>query len=399
MTTNILDTALALPDRDLLMRIDHLVGTERGATVELVAHLAALELRPSVYAALGYGSLYAYCTQALRLSEDAACNRIDAGRVCRRFPGVLDLLASGAISLSTIRLLKPHLTAENQEALFVRATNRGKKEIEALIAEIAPRPDVPSSIRKLPSPDGGSLPETSSEVGLVGAAAISGPGIGVQTDQPPTSAPSAAGATAAPSLVSAPTSVLTAWPRTDRAIVQPLSPQRYRVQFTIGEEAHGDLERVQALLRREIPSGDIGAIFEQALRLLREKVEREKLGHASRPRSRPVIRPVADNRGQDAKPAGSVSPASSLRREARSRHIPNEVKRAVWWRDAGQCAFVSRGGLRCSERNYLELHHIHPFALDGPATAGNIALRCRRHNQYEAELLFGDRVGSRKTDP
>jgi hypothetical protein len=394
MTTNILHTALALPDQELLTRIDGLVGTEREATVELVAHLAALELRRSLYAALGYGSLYAYCTQALRLSEDAACNRIDAARVCRRFAGVLDLLASGAISLSTIRLLKPHLTAENQEALFARATHRGKKEIEALIAEIAPRPDVPSSIRKLPSPNGDSSRSTGSDVGLFEAAGSPSPDIGAPADERPTSGPSTAGPTAALLTTVSPALVSTVPPRADRPIVQPLAPKRYRVQFTIGEEAHEDLERLQALLRREIPNGDAGAIFAQALRLLREKVEKEKLGRASRPRSRPVIRPGADNRGQDATPACSVSAASRPRRATRSRYIPNEVRREVWRRDADQCAFVSEDGLRCSERNFLELHHIHPFALDGPSTVGNIALRCRRHNQYEAELVFGSRVGT-----
>src|SRR6185503_1957237 len=107
-----------------------------------------------------YGSLYAYCTQALRLSEDAACNRIDAARICRRFPGILDLLASGAIRLSTIRLLKPHLTAENEAAVFARASHLRKKEVQALVAELAPRPDVAASVRMLPSPrpSGGSQP-------------------------------------------------------------------------------------------------------------------------------------------------------------------------------------------------------------------------------------------------
>jgi len=278
MTNNILTAALSLPDKDLLARIDNLVGKERETTVELVAHLAALERRRSVYAALGYGSLYAYCTQALRLSEDAACNRIDAARICLRFPGVLDLLGSGAISLSTIRILKPHLTAENQEALLARATNRGKKEIEALIAEIAPRPDVPASVRKLPSPNAESSPAASSKAGLFEEAGIPGPDTSPPADQRPTSGPSTAGPTAAllPMVSTAP--VLTVSPRADRPIVQPLAPRRYRVQFTIGEEAHDDLQRLQALLRREIPNGDAGAIFAQALRLLREKVEKHKWG-------------------------------------------------------------------------------------------------------------------------
>jgi hypothetical protein len=42
--------------------------------------------------------------------------------------------------------------------------------------------------------------------------------------------------------------------------------------------------------------------------------------------------------------------------------------------------------------SFLELHHIQPHALDGPATVGNIALRCRRHNQYEGEVIFGPRA-------
>jgi hypothetical protein len=45
------------------------------------------------------------------------------------------------------------------------------------------------------------------------------------------------------------------------------APQRYRVQFTIGEEAHEKLRRLQALLRREIPDGDPGKIFERARHL------------------------------------------------------------------------------------------------------------------------------------
>jgi hypothetical protein len=72
-----------------------------------------------------------------------------------------------------------------------------------------------------------------------------------------------------------------------------------------------------------------------------------------------------------------------------SRHVPREVKRAAWRRDAGQCAFVSTTGLRCTERTFLELHHVQPYAKQGPATVANISLRCWRHNQYEAELIFG----------
>jgi hypothetical protein len=56
MKTNILATAAGLSDRDLLAHLDALAARERGATVELVAHLAALDDRPALYASKGYGS-------------------------------------------------------------------------------------------------------------------------------------------------------------------------------------------------------------------------------------------------------------------------------------------------------------------------------------------------------
>jgi 5-methylcytosine-specific restriction endonuclease McrA len=77
-----------------------------------------------------------------------------------------------------------------------------------------------------------------------------------------------------------------------------------------------------------------------------------------------------------------------------SRHIPNAVKREVWRRDRRQCAFVSADGRRCGERAFLELHHVHPYSLDGAATVDNIALRCRSHNQYESEMIFGPYRGA-----
>src|SRR5712692_10308407 len=113
MKTNILVTAAALSDQDLLAHLEVLASRDREPSVELVAHLAVLDGRPALYAAQGYGSLFSYCTQALRLSEDAACNRIAAARACRRFPLILELLASGSLTLTSVRLLARHLTAEN----------------------------------------------------------------------------------------------------------------------------------------------------------------------------------------------------------------------------------------------------------------------------------------------
>jgi hypothetical protein len=220
MNTNMLALASGLSDHDLLARIPVLAGKERDALVELVAHLAALDARPSLYAAQGFGSLFGYCTEVLHLSEDATCNRIHASRAARRFPVILALLASGAMSLTSVRMLSGSLTEENHEAVLARASGRSRREIEALVAELAPRPDVPSSVRKLPT-----------------VAAVPPPH--VEATSPVLSEP-------VPPVVSPPL------PQR-RPIVETTSPERYRVQFTIGKESHERLRRLQDLLRREIP--------------------------------------------------------------------------------------------------------------------------------------------------
>jgi hypothetical protein len=357
MNTNMFVLASRLSDPDLLARLCALAGTERETSAELVAHLAVLDARPSLYAAHGHGSLFSYCTRALRLSEDAACNRIDAARACQRFPVILDLLASGELSLASVRMLRPCLTPENHEAVLARARGRSRQDVLALIAELAPRPDVPSTVRKLP-------------------AARPTPGAASPSAPTPIAAADATAGTPDPSTIAAaeaPSTILTPLAPLRRPIVVPTSPDRYRVQFTIGKESHEKLHRLQALLRREIPNGDPGAIFDRAIALLLERVEQQKLGLTARPRP---IRP-----GTDTVP---------------SRHVPNQSKRVAWRRDGGQCAFVAPSGQRCEERAFVEFHHMEAHALGGPSTPDNISLRCRRHNQYEAEQVFGPRATPRR---
>jgi hypothetical protein len=145
--------------------------------------------------------------------------------------------------------------------------------------------------------------------------------------------------------------------------VIPLAPERYKLQLTIAGATHEKLCRVQALGRHVIPSGELAEIFDRALTLLLQDLERRRCGVVTSPR-----------------PAVTSVPGS--------RHIPASVKRTVWRRDEGRCAYIGRDG-RCSERGFLEYHHVRPYAAGGTATAANIELRCRAHNAYEATLFFG----------
>jgi hypothetical protein len=316
----------------------------------LIAHLAAFAGR-KLHRARGY-SLFRYCTEELSLSEHAAFNRMAAARAGRSFPLVLDLLAEGAVNLATVRLLAPHLTRENHERLLAEARGRSKREVQVIVARIAPQADVRASVRKLPAPRPATAGAELITIASMRPSSDEAPALSSAT--PGVVASVAAGAPAQPTLqTTAP-----------RPVVTPLSPERYRIQFTVGKETQDKLRQVQDLLRREIPDGDPGAIFDRALTLLLEDVARKKLAATPKPR-----------------PSRGSTPGS--------RHVPAAVKRKVWIRDHAQCAFVSPAGRRCRERAFLEFHHVDAYALGGEATVDNISLRCREHNAYEAELLFG----------
>ncbi len=297
-----------LSDQDLLSQVARLAASERDSAASLIAHLAEFYGR-RLHERAGFASLFTFCTQALRLSEHEAYDRMKAAKVVRRYPAVLEMLASGQATLTTIRLLAPHLTPANHRELFEAAAGLGKRQVQELLAQRFPEPDVPSWVHKLP------------------------PSTGAFTPLPP-------------------------------PLVRPLSPDRYQITFTATGETRGKLELARDLLRHAVPTGDPALIFARALEVLVEELVRQK--YATTPHPRPG-RGHADE----------------------SRYIPNEVKRIVFIRDLGRCAFVGSQGRVCGERAFAEFHHVVPYGAGGRATVENIQLRCQAHNSYEAEQFYG----------
>ena len=130
MTTPGPFSAARLSNEDLIAEVERLARCERDATAQLIAHLAELDAR-RLYLGAGFSSLFVYCTAALRLSEAEAYNRIEAARAARRFPVIFGLLQDGSVNLTTIRLLAPHLTAENHEELLAGASGGSRREVKS----------------------------------------------------------------------------------------------------------------------------------------------------------------------------------------------------------------------------------------------------------------------------
>ena len=355
-------------NQQLLLGVKRLAGQEREATAHLLAHLAEIEAR-GLHRKEGVSCLSKYCIEVLHLSESAAYRRVDAARIASRFPVIFEQLALGAINLTTVLILAPSLTEENHKRLLAAARHKSKIDVQALAVSVRPKPDVPALVRKLPESAPKQLAPDSSANLFMGETASN-----VQEEN------------LSDRVLEPESTVLLRQSPAHRPVLAPLSPERYKIQFTADEETYQALRQLQELLRHQIPDGNVSDIVKEALIKRLEEVKRNKFAQMKGPRAKTVSQGMegTDNEEQPSQEVGSQRGALTP-----SRHIPAEVKRSVWERDKGQCAFVSKSGRRCSERGRLEFHHIEAYALGGKATIDNIALRCRSHNAYEGDLLFG----------
>src|SRR5712671_2024914 len=168
-------------------------------------------------------------------------------------------------------------------------------------------------------------------------------------------------------------------PRADDQLA-PGQVGRVLLQLAISKSTHDKLRYAQALLSHSVRSNDVAQVLDRALDALIVKLEKQKFGAATNPREHAATEP----------------PAQGL--TTGGRYVPAHVRRAVWNRDAGQCTFVSAAGHRCTAHRLLEFDHVDPVSRGGQATVDRMRLRCRAHNQFEAERAFGRSFMNRKRD-
>jgi hypothetical protein len=300
-----------MADALLLAALSTLARRSDEIASDLLAHLAEVDER-RLHVELGFSSLFAYCTERLGMSESVAGRRITAARVCRKFPQVFARVAQGALNLTTLCALNPHLSTKNAEELFEACANRSRLQVEEILAARFPKADLRERVR-----------------------------------------------------------------------VEALSPDRYGVQFTADSEFRELLAQARALASHQLPGGNMNDVLKLALKAFVQKAEKRRFSIGRRPRG---VKSVGGTR-----PARSHSPGEYTPKARQSRHVPAAVAREVYVRDDGRCTFTARDGRRCGGRMFLELDHIVPFANGGAATAANLRLRCRAHNQWHARRLFGRR--------
>ncbi|WP_394841923.1 hypothetical protein LZC95_33215 [Pendulispora brunnea] len=160
-----------------------------------------------------------------------------------------------------------------------------------------------------------------------------------------------------------------------RGRCEPLSAERYQVQFTASAELKEKIDRAADLMRHANPSGELPVLVERAMDLLLAELEEQRLGKTKRPVAR------------------------APRSNTRPGYVTRSVRREVFERDGEQCTFFDEAGRRCECRAFLELDHIEPRARGGSDDATNLRVRCKRHNALAAEHAFGrEYIEKKKTE-
>ncbi len=295
--------AAQLSDGELLSATRLLVGRSNQLLAALLGHLAEVEAR-GLYRNRACSSLYTHCIYELRFSEDEAFRRVAAARLVRRFPALLDAVASGELHLTGLLMLGPHLTAENLGEVLARARHRTKKEIASLVRRLDPLPDVPARIEPL-GPAPARVPEAPTWSRFVESlcpvrelTAGDRPRDWGEPTAEPVDVPPAPPELPAPAR---------------------LDPQRYRVQFTANDEYVKLVEEAQALLSHS-ESGKRVALDDLQLRAMRclvAELSRKKRAAATRPPKADANASVAKEEPEHPRQRRQRGPLCPRRRSAR----------------------------------------------------------------------------------
>lgn len=346
-----------LSNDELLARLDALCAGNKRLLAELLAHLGEVDAR-GVWRDLGYGSMFAYCLERLGISEPSTWRRLHAARMCRRVPSLLGMIERGEVHLSTLAMVNAKLPDDRCEQLLAQIAGKSKKKAERILASADPKPDVETSIRKLPerkpSEEGARLFSERAETTSEGSTA---------SPQSGSSAPEASPVDCdhRSDLAEAAQLAMTPAPRVR---ISALSQYSDKIVFTMSKETREQLERAAELMMHANPTGDLAVVIERAIKELLRKLEARQLGKTSRPRK--------------AKP-GLVKVG----------YVPRATRREVFARDGSQCTYIGPEGKRCSARRFLHLDHIKPRGRRGTEESSNLRVRCKAHNALYAEQVYG----------
>jgi hypothetical protein len=346
--------------RDFADRLAALLRKEQGAMADFLLALADFDRR-CLWQTLGYSSLFHFLHRELGMSKGAAHYRKTAAELIQRVPEVIEPLREGKLCITSIIELAKVLTPDNLEEVLPRFFHRSRQEAKAVSAELSPMEAAPHRTVVSTLPMAGSArtapPEAPASLALVAASmdrnAPADPALGAMVQSVEPEVPHAP----APARVA------------PRSSAVPLTADLRRLHVTVSKRFMEKLEAARYALSHSHPGADEETLLEAGLDLLLERAARRR-GLVKKPRAR--------------------NPRPSDAERANPRHVPAEVSRGVFTRDAGRCQWGTADGGICGSTHRVQLDHVVPVARGGRSTVANLRVLCGFHNDLAAREVFGD---------
>lgn len=360
-----------LSHQQLLSQTKLLVQKERNIHIQILHHLEEIDSR-KLYLELGFSSLFDYAVKELEYSEGAAYRRIKAMKLCRDLPDTENRLQSGKLSLSSASQLQAFF---EKQAKKIKA-EKTKKEIQETNAKGFKTEDKKTDETSKVAQDNFTI----SQQGLSAKGQKEDEShlfLSIERKQELVKKAEGCSTRATIKLLSEADPCLSVSKEQTRF----LGSGKVEIKLVIDENCHKKLEELKSLLSHKNPILSHGELLSILLEEALEKYDprRKKVRKTCSMRKEPVTSAPKWNYPGKAKKL--------------SRAISSKLKRHVWQRDEGQCAYVhSETKRRCSSRHLLQIDHIRPFALGGKSEASNLRLLCASHNQYRSEKTFGRKI-------
>jgi len=295
-----------------------------------------------IYGSLGYNSLFRYASDGLGLSEEVAYVFINVARKARQVPALKEEISRGTISITKAKKISPVLNSENQKHWLDLARNASKAKLEKEVARAAPSTAIVERMKYVPA------------------------GADVESAR-----------------------ILKHVPRVqlEVGVSEALMLKIRRAQEVLSQKRRGSMsleavldQAISLYLEKEDPMRRAGR---QRIRgRLAEKLRAE----SSTPRNKKALR---DHSAAEQFQPSQLVPgpvAGRAKFSGRRTPLPAATKHKVMLKFGGCCSF-EKDGERCTERKFLEIHHLRPLSLGGSNDLGNLRLLCAGH--HRAQHLSG----------
>jgi len=306
-------------DFELLNKLHAAVRTERQITLQVLELLKQVETR-KLYLTFGFGSLMEFCIKELHYSESAAYRRISAMKALCDVPVLEHKIADGSLSLAVISQAQSHIRLREKQT--------------STKMEIAEKKSLFQSLEGL------SIREAEKEL--------------IQLDP----------------------QVFEALNRKES--VRQITPELQELKLILTSEMQQDLEKLKLLLSHSMPGASLTDVLKFAVK---ESIQKRDLQRELKLRKRKA-QPAPVEKGSMTKSAQSLLAHIPVKTAGVRIPLPTSVKRLVWKKYQGQCAYQHQGR-RCSSRFQLEIDHVVSLAKGGENSILNLQLLCRAHNQMK----------------